>query len=208
MQRAKGNNNSYSFGVNRHQSPYNYKYLPEVLDTYPINEKQNQAVAMFCFPDGVKIKAQFETPKCFNFVLTDEVGERTYGSVFIFMQELSIALKDAFIPSYNELNKTYYYEKAICVLSKYPFYYNCLLFLKEIYNIIYPKSSGKIPVERAICTFVDSLYIQSYDKLLRFNINDKDIDFYRVANYGKFWDTNDKYIDTLFRLLSYEQIIK
>ena len=207
MQRTKGNNNSYSFGVNRHQSPYNYKYLPEVLDTYPINEKQNQALAMFCFPEGVKIKDQFETPKCFNFVLTDEVGERTYGSVLIFMQELSISLKESFIPSYNQLNKTYYYEKAICILSKYPFYYNCLLFLKEIYNIIYPKSSGKIPIERAVCTFVDSLYIQSYDKLLRFNINDKDIDFYRVANYGKFWDTNDKYIDTLFRLLSYEQII-
>ena len=206
IQRSKVNNNSYSFGVNRHQSPYNYKYLPEVLDTYPINEK-NQAVAMFCFPEGVKIKDKFETPKCFSFVLTDEVGERTYGSVFTFMQEISISLKEAFIPSYNELNKTYYYEKAICVLSKYPFYYNCLLFLKEIYNIIYPKSAGKIPVERAICTFVDSLYIQSYDKLLRFNINDKDIDFYRVANYGKFWDTNDKYIDTLFRLLSYEQII-
>ena len=201
------NNNSYNFGLIRHKSPYSFKYLPEVLDIYPNNEEQNKAVAMFCFPEGVKIKNRFETPKCFNFVLTDEVGDRTYGSTLIFVEEISISLREAFIPSYNEPNKKFYCEKSICVLSKYPFYYNCLLFLKEIYQIVEPKSSGKIPIERAICTFVDSLYLQSYDKILRFNINDRDIDFYKVANYGQFWDTNDKYIETLFRLLSYEQII-
>ena len=200
-------NKSYTFHVQRHKSPYLFKYLPEVLDFYPLNDTPNKAVAMFCFPEGVMIKNRFDTPKCFNFVLTDEIGERTFGSTFIFVQELSISLREAFIPSYNEPNKTYYYEKAICVLSKYPFYYNCLSFLKEIYNIIEPKSSGKIPIERAICAFVDTLYLQSYDKLLRFNINDKELDFYRVANYGKMWDTNDKYLETLFRLLSYEQII-
>ena len=200
-------NKSYNFCLFRHKSPYSSKYLPEILDFYPLNESPNNAVAMFCFPEGVKIKDKFETPKCFNFVLTDEIGKRTYGSCFIFVQELSISLSESFIPSYNEPEKTFYEEKAICVLSKYPFYYNCLSFLKEIYNIIEPKSSGKIPIERAICTFVDSLYIQSYDKLLRFNINQKNLDFYRIANYGKIWDTNDKYLETLFRLLSYEQII-
>ena len=91
--------------------------------------------------------------------------------LLFFLEEISISLKESFQPSYDPPDKKIYYQKAICVLSKYPFYYNCLLFLKEIYNIIHPQSSGKIPIERAICTFVDSLYIQSYDKLLRFNIN-------------------------------------
>ena len=115
---------SYHFGILRHKSPYSFKYLPEILDFYPLNETQNNAVGMFCFPEGVKIRDKFETPKCFNFVLTDEIGERTYGSAFIFVQELSISLREAFIPSYNEQNKTYYEEKAICALSRYPFYYN------------------------------------------------------------------------------------
>ena len=203
----KREENSYQFGVQRHKSPYIYKYMPEIIDSYPINEEPNHSVGMFCFPEGIQIKDKFDTPKCFNFVLTDEVGERTYGSALIFVQEISISLRQAFIPSYDDPKKKYYYQKAICILSKYPFYYNCLLFLKEIYNICDPKSISKIPIERAICTFVDSLYIQTYDKLLRFTINDKNIDFYRIANYGKLWDTNDKYLETLFRILSYEQII-
>ena len=98
-------------------------------------------------------------------------------------------------------------QKAICILSNFPFYYNSLLFLKEIYKITEPKSFGNIPIERAIGTFVDLLYLPPNDKLLRFNINDNSIDFYRIPNYGKIWDTNDKYLETLFRLLSFDIII-
>ena len=206
IQKKQGQN-FISFTMFRYESPYSYKYLPVVLDTYPKNENPNQSVGMFCFPEGIQIKENFNTPKCFSFVLTDEVGERTYCSTLVFVQEVCISLREAFIPSYDPPEKTLYCQKAICILSKYPFYYNCLLFLQEIYNMVGPKISNKIPIERAICTFVDSLYIPSYDKLLRFNINNKDLDFYRIANYGKLWDTNEIYIDTLFRLLSYEQII-
>ena len=198
---------SYRFSILRHKSPYSYKYLPEIIDTYPPNEDKNPSIALFCFPDGIHIKEKFETPKCFNFVLTDELGIRTYGAVLIFTQEIDIRLSDSFVPNYCPDNKTFFIEKAICVLSNFPFYYNSLLFLREIYNITEPKSFGNIPIERAVCTFVDSLYFQSYDKLLRFNINKKDIDFYRIPNYGKIWDTNDKYLETLFRLLSYENIL-
>ena len=199
---------NFKFGILRHKSPYIYKYLPEILDSYPNKESQNQAVSLFCFPEGIQIKDKFESLKCFNFVLTDEFGERLYGSTLIFSQEISIALREAFIPTYDDPTKTFYIQKAICVLSKYPFYYNCLLFLKELYNIVDSKIKNKIPIERIICTFVDSLYIQTYDKILRFNIKDDIyLDFYRIPNYGKLWDTNDKYLETLFRVLSYEQII-
>ena len=198
---------SYKFCILRHKSPYSYKYLPEILDTYPPNEKKNSSIALFCFPDGIKIQEKFETPKNFTFVLTDELGNRTYGSVIVFWQELDISLKQALIPNYFPEDKVYYMQKAICIISNYPFYYNSLLFLKEIFNITETKSVGYIPIERAICTFIDSMYIPPYDKLLRFNINNKNIDFYRIPNYGKIWDTNDKYLETLFRLLSYDTII-
>ena len=198
---------SYKFCILRHKSPYSYKYLPEILDTYPPNEKKNSSIALFCFPDGIKIQEKFETPKNFTFVLTDELGNRTYGSVIVFWQELDISLKQALIPNYFPEDKVYYMQKAICIISNYPFYYNSLLFLKEIFNITETKSVGYIPIERAIYTFIDSMYIPPYDKLLRFNINNKNIDFYRIPNYGKIWDTNDKYLETLFRLLSYDTII-
>ena len=198
---------SYKFCILRHNSPYSYKYFPEIIDTYPPNENKNPSIALFCFPDGIQIKENFETPKCFNFVLTDELGERTYGAVLILSQEIDIRLSESFIPNYSPENKTFYIQKAICVLSNYPFYYNSLLFLREIYNITEPQSAGIIPIERAVCTFVDSLYLQSHDKLLRFNINKTNIDYYRIPNYGKIWDTNDKYLETLFRVLSYENII-
>ena len=206
LQKKQGEKN-YKFGIFRHKSPYIYKYLPEILDSYPDKESPNQAVSLFCFPEGIQIKDKSESLKCFNFVLTDEFGERIYGSTLIFSQEISISLREAFIPTYDDPTKTFYIQKAICILSKYPFYYNCLLFLKELYNIVESKIKNKIPIERIICTFVDSLYIQEYDKILRFNINDKYLDFYRIPNYGKLWDTNDKYLETLFRVLSYEQII-
>ena len=197
----------YSFSIERHTSPYTYKYLPEILDIYPLNENKNPSIALFCFPEGVKITDKFETPKCFNFVLTDELGERTYGAVIVFWQEIDFRLRDRFVPNYDPDNKNYFVQKAICVLSYFPFYYNSLLFLKEIYNITEPKSKGIIPIERAVCTFVDSLYIPPHDKLLRFNINKKNIDYYRIPNYGKIWDTNDRYLETLFRVLNYENII-
>ena len=160
--------NSYKFGVLRHKSPYLYKYMPEIIDSYPINEGANQAVGLFCFPEGLKIKNDFDTPKCFNFVLTDEVGERTYGSAFIFVQEISIALREAFIPSYDEPNKKHYCQKAICILSKYPFYYNCLLFLKEVYNICDSKSISKI--DHQVLIIIEISMILHYYYLLYFGL--------------------------------------
>ena len=198
---------TFRFCILRHKSPYSYKYFPEIIDSYPPNEKNNPSIALFCFPDGIQIKENFETPKCFSFVLTDELGDRTYGATLVFSQEINIRFAESFIPNYFPENKKYFIQKAICVLSKYPFYYNSLLFLKEIYQITEPNSVGNIPIERAICSFVDSLYLQSHDKLLRFNINNKNIDYYIIPNYGKIWDTNDKYLETLFRLLSFDNII-
>jgi len=104
--------NSYGFSIERHKSPYAYKYLPEILDMYPKNENKNPSIALFCFPDGVRITDKFETPKCFNFVLTDELGERTYGSVIVFSQEINFGLRDRFIPNYSPDDKTFFCAKS------------------------------------------------------------------------------------------------
>ena len=149
-------NGSFNFCISRHKSPYSYKYFPEILDKYPFNEKKNPSIALFCFPDGIKITENFETPKCFNFVLTDELGERTYGAVLIFSQEINNIFKEMFIPNYSPDGKTFYMQKAICILSNFPFYYNSLLFLKEIYKITEPKSFGNICLCKGVNAYISN----------------------------------------------------
>ena len=232
--------NNYQFKRSKHKSPFLNKFSPEVLDEFPPRDSVNNNVSMFCFPEGVTISDKEIQPTKFNFVLTDEVGERTFGSVLIFWEKMKRSMRNSIEPRYdeeiqktkeeiekekielekeikekklkgekvdeikeisNEKLKDYYVPKALCILSKFPFFSNCQLFLKELYKI-FNSSSSLIPLERAICGFVDSLYKQSYDKLIRFSIQNKNIDFYFIPNYGNEWDINDKYLETLFNVLS------
>ena len=203
---------NYNFGIKRNKSPYLYKYIPEILDQYPPGEETNSSVSMFCFPNGLSIKEQYNLPKWFTFVLTDEIGERTYGSTLIFWEDIENSTKENFIPYYDEIDpkinkgKYYFIQKAICILSRFPFYYNSLLFLKQLYKI-QTATNTQIPLERAICTFVDSLYIQSNNEITQFIIGEEKLNFYRIANYGDLWDTNNNYLEVLFRVLSFKQIV-
>ena len=208
----KTKNKSFNFGISKNKSPYSFKYIPEILDQYPPDGENNSSVPMFCFPNGLSIIDQYRMPRWFNFVLTDEVGERTYGSVLIFWEEIDNEFKEFFIPYYDEFDKKtnkrkfYFIPKAICVLSRFPFYHNCLLFLRQLYRI-QTASKSKIPLERAICSFVNSLYIQSNNEIIQFIIGEEKLRFYRISNYGELWDTKNTYLEVLFRVLSFKQII-
>ena len=201
----------FNFNIKRNKSPYNYKYIPTILDQFPPAEENNSSVSMFCFPNGLKIMEKYRMPTWFTFVLTDEVGERTYGSTLIFVEELQNSSKENFIPIYDEFDqktkkrKYLFIPKAICILSKFPFYHNCLLFLKQLYRI-QTASKSKIPLERAICTFVDSLYL-SNDEITQFLIGEERLSFFRISNYGELWDTNYNYLDVLFRVISFKHIV-
>ena len=221
------NNNSFQFARSKHKSPFINKFTPEVIDQYPKSDSFNNSVSMFCFPDGVTILERKIDPKKFNFVLTDEVGKRTYGSCLIFWEKLNDNKRKSMEPIYDEkieiteeenekkenenkkIKKTklkdYYSPKALCILSKYPFFSNCTIFLRELYKI-FDSSSTLIPIERAVCGFVDSLYRESYNKLIRFSINKSILDFYFIPKYGKDWDINDQYLETLFNVLSIDII--
>ena len=239
------NDNNYQFQRTKHKiSPFKYKYNPEMLDQYPPKDSFNNSISMFCFPEGIHILEKPMPPNKFSFILTDEVGERTYGSVLIFWEKMKTDMRYSMEPIYlEEIEKTkeeiekekidleieikekkekgenvdenkeinqyklkeYYVPKALCILSKFPFFSNCSLFLKELYKI-FTSSSTLIPLERAICGFVDSLYKRSYNELIRFTIQNQNIDFYFIPNYGKDWDINDQYLETLFRVLNIDII--
>jgi hypothetical protein len=166
---------------------------------------------MFCFPEGLHISNQYRMPSWFTFVLTDEIGNRTYGSTLVFWEEMTIELKENFIPYFDEYDpktqkrKYYFIQKAICVLSKFPFYHNCLIFLKDLYRI-QTSSKSLLPLERVICSFVDSLYLRKKE-IVQFNIGEDNLNFYKIANYGELWDTDNNYLEVLFRVLSFKQIV-
>ena len=214
----------YQFQRNHHTSPFLLRYNPEIIDQYPNNDNINNTISMFCFPEGIYFLEKQLPPNKFNFVLTDENGDRTYCSVLIFWEKLNDEMRKNFEPIYEEnIEKTadeiknniyknkkklkeYYVPKALCILSKFPFFSNNIKFLKNLYKI-FNSSSTKIPLERAISCYVNSLFKQSYNDLIRFNINDEYIDFYFIPNYGKDWDINDHYLETLFRVLSIDIIL-
>ena len=202
----------FNFQIKRNKSPYLFKYIPEILDQYPPNEESNSSVSMFCFPNGLEIKEIFEMPRWFTFVLTDEFGERTYGSTLIFWEDIDNNFKENFIPFYDEIDtktkkyKYHFVPKAICILSRFPFYYNNLLFLKQLYKI-QTANKSLLPLERVICTFVDSLYIQSNNEISQFILGREKLNYYRISNYGELWDTNNNCLDVLFHVLSFDQII-
>ena len=200
--------NLYQFCFYHHTSPFSQKYMPKILDCYPPEEEPNSSIALFCFPEGIKISEEFSMPKWFNFVLTDQLGERTYGSILYFKEDLD-AKKEAinnFIPIYKEKNKSHFIEKGICLLAKYPFYYNSKLILKELYRIGFGNGT-KIPLERIICNIVDSLYLDSYDRIIRYKINEYILDFYQISSYECDLDTNSNYFELLFRILNIDLII-
>ena len=200
----KPEKNTYQFGLFTHKSPYLSKYVPEILCSYP-QEQLDSGIAMFNFPEGISIKTSNELPTWHNFVKTDELGQRKYGASFVFYEEMCNDLIENFIPIYKDKSKKYYYQKAICLLSNHPFFYNMNQFLKQLYQL-QVSSKTKIPLERAICSFVDSLYLQSFDKSITFNFGEE-LNFYRIPYYGYEWDTKDECLNTMFHLLSYENII-
>ena len=189
-----------------HKSPYIYRYLPEIIDFYPQNLNLDPGIAMFCFPNGIHIKNICDMPYWFNIILTDESGNRSYGACLNFWEECSNDLLESFVPIFDDKKNKYYVEKSLLIISNYPFFYNCRIFLRELYRI-QVSSSTPIPLERAICCFVDQLVFQSLDKILTFNIAEEKLNFYRIPIYGSEWDTNNECIETLFSVLGYEQII-
>jgi len=73
-------------------------------------------------------------PKCLNFIITDQFGQRYFATCLIITEEITTGLQNSFIPVYLPEEKLYI-EKGICLIGKYPFFSNYKKFLKELYRI-------------------------------------------------------------------------
>jgi hypothetical protein len=78
----------FKIGVCRANNPLEYTYLPEIVDNYPLDDHISPGLAMFAFPTGIKFKRSSDLPKWFSYVLTDEMGNRSYASCLVFTEEV------------------------------------------------------------------------------------------------------------------------
>ena len=83
------------------------KLKAKILDRYPAEGQDrhyyplpSREVSEFCFPSGVQLKTEVGQPEYFNFSLTQQEGDRIFGTVLIFDEEPSEAFKEK-LKSYN-----------------------------------------------------------------------------------------------------------
>lgn len=98
------------------------------------------------------------TPKNFSFILTDENGQRSYGSCLIITEEITESLifnvliyNSKFVPVLIP-DKQLYVEKALCVIGSQPFLGNYKEFLKELYRIQLSNMDKPLEVEMFLFT--------------------------------------------------------
>lgn len=121
-----------------------------------------------------------ELPKTSRFILTDQTGRRSYCVYIIFTEEVShdvyCNLTPAYIPLQNDIK---YYEKAICLVSSFPFYENYKKFLSEIYRM-QVSSSVSTYLEKHISYFIESILIdkENYNNAIIYEIGSFQLKFF------------------------------
>uniref|UniRef100_A0A7E4W0N1 UDENN domain-containing protein n=1 Tax=Panagrellus redivivus TaxID=6233 RepID=A0A7E4W0N1_PANRE len=147
-------------------------YKPAVLDCFPqASEKEyalTQNVPMFCLPMGAVIESW--SAKCgkptqlfSTCVLTDAFGTKYYGASLTFYEKYTKELTkhqsdtlsfegDESLLSEDEEpagKQLFFMNKAICIVSKHPFFESFRRFLHHVYYLSAGEPS-KIPIERYI----------------------------------------------------------
>ena len=148
----------FTYELSHHSSPYDLIYEASVIDSYPVQDIYD--VSSFCFSNGFQFYNNSVMPKTFRFIMTNETGSRLFCSCIVFSEEVSIKVIKALTPVYLTKNSVYY-NKAICIVSEYPFFENFKEFLIELYRL--QVSSNMPNLEKHISYFVESILINPYD---------------------------------------------
>ena len=109
---------------------------------------------MFCFPEGIHLSKELKGFISFNFVLTLETGERIYANCLSFKECLEENLKNKL--NLNTPDKIYY-EKAICLLSKYRYTDEFSECLKHLYRL--SMSKNDVPFHKVVMNYVNSMVL-------------------------------------------------
>jgi len=135
--------------------------LTVILDRYPVSDHSGlvlpNGVGMFCLPMGASVErwpmgARHPLPIFSTFVLTSDVGLRIYGAAIVFYDDFdSSLLSDEQLRLFGlaatrhgqSCGWSLHQNRAICFLSRWPFYEAMRGLLLYIYRI---SVSGPQPV--------------------------------------------------------------
>ena len=150
-----------------------------------------------------------ESPKSYSFVLTNELGEKTYGNCLNFYEYPPKEFLNL-IPQMKTTDIKFAAPKSICILSKYGFSNSFREILKQLYRLHVSKLD--YPIERIVCNFMDEIPIPDKGKnLIEYEIGEKLIQFYRPINEYPPYTERENYeylfsslkIDTIFSIYIY-----
>jgi hypothetical protein len=156
------------------------RYEPQLLDRYPLVDHPDRpfpdAVAQFCFPTGVALRFEMDLPSFFTFVLTDTKGTELYGACLTFYEPQDIDLSA--INVQTPVGSVVCAPKAICLLSRWPFYKTFRKFLFHLYRL--QLSPSAFPLERFIGHFF-SLSLPPSGVSLRYSLLPLSVDHVAAA---------------------------
>eukprot|EP00357_Protocruzia_adherens_P011024 CAMPEP_0115038160 /NCGR_PEP_ID=MMETSP0216-20121206/43241_1 /TAXON_ID=223996 /ORGANISM="Protocruzia adherens, Strain Boccale" /LENGTH=803 /DNA_ID=CAMNT_0002418503 /DNA_START=60 /DNA_END=2468 /DNA_ORIENTATION=+ len=184
-------------------------YAPEHIDLYPRSSGGEDfeipsAVPMFCFPDGIRLSREQFTPTSFSFVLTEQSGERIYGTCLCFYEQAkSDIIKKLHGVEVSDTKKLYT-PKSICLVSMWPFVDKFKELLKQIYRIHI--SSQTLPLERVICNLIDEVPLPGPgDYAVHYDIGNTTIEFNRPSLSRPSYIHLES-MEILFRTLSVDNV--
>ncbi|XP_022252472.1 DENN domain-containing protein 4C-like isoform X1 [Limulus polyphemus] len=144
-------------------------FKPGILSRYPLDDYQNfrlpESVPLFCLPMGATVEcwsrnAQLPRPVFSTFVLTSDTAEKVYGAAVTFYEKykdekLSSASKAqlGYMTDDDCKKKSLHVNKAICILSRWPFFDTFEKFLLQLHQISI-MGPHRLPLERYISHFM------------------------------------------------------
>jgi len=148
----------------------------------------------------------YQSPKFFSFILTDQEGGRMCCSCLIIKESPIYPNIIEPLKAFNITNpKQFFVPKAICLISHYSFVDAFKTFLKSLFSIQFSKTP--IPIERYICNFVNEIPVPDKGNILvEYDIGGKTIPFYiPVDQYSPYASTID--IEYTFKALKCEEVV-
>lgn len=142
-------------------------FRPTILDRYPPVDRPDEPfqpqIASFCFPSGMKLHREHNSPKSWSFILTGSMGQRTYGTCLIFDEEPSLSLKRRLQNAHIEDFANVWTQKAICIISRFSFFESFKMVLNQFYRIQLSQNMH-CPLERFILNVMDEVPLPQLGK--------------------------------------------
>lgn len=166
-------------------SPPLLRYTPSIIDRYPQEDldcyQLPESISMFCLPLGSTIECWPKEnvkvlPHLSTFILTSNSGAKVYGVALMFYENFGLDELDTltntelkhlgYFSGFEQINKKLVVNKAICILSRWPFFDIFEGFLNYLYKSVFRsfKNPLNLPIEVYISHFMMNIPFPSIQR--------------------------------------------